>query len=296
MKYLYFSLQTLPALQTALAASTAARQGELQFRRFPDGESYLRILSDCRDQEVVVLHNLQDPDRDILALLFLATALKQQGAKRVGLVAPYLAYMRQDKAFQRGEVITSRIFAEMISSHFDWLITVDPHLHRFASLAEIYRIPCVTLHLAPVLHRWIKAHIKKPLLIGPDRESAQWVEAAGRDFDMPTLVLEKQRKGDREVQINMPALQQWHQHTPVLVDDIIASGHTLLTTINHLKSLGFDRCTCVAIHGIFAEQSYEKLQTSGADVITTTTIAHVSNQIDISAELVNALERFLYDG
>lgn len=295
MKYLYFSLQALPALRRALTSSLRARQGELQFRRFPDGESYLRILSDCRDQDVVVLHTLLDPDRDILALLFLATALKQQGAKRVGLVAPYLAYMRQDTAFQSGEVITSRIFAEIISAHFDWLLTVDPHLHRFASLEEIYRIPCMTLHLAPVLHRWIKAHIKNPLLIGPDRESAQWVETAGRDLDMPFLVLEKQRKGDRDVQINVPAMQQWQQHTPVLVDDIIASGHTLLNTMTQLKALGFRRCTCVAIHGIFAEHSYETLKASGADIITTTSIAHDSNQIDISASLVNAVESFLDD-
>lgn len=295
MTYLYFSLHSLPALTAALASSPSAQMGQLDYRRFPDGESYLQLCSDCQDKDVVVLHSFQNPDQDFLALLFLATALKQQGAKRVGLIAPYLAYMRQDVAFKPGELVTSQVFAHLISSHFDWLLTVDPHLHRIHALEQIYSIPCVTLHVAPLVHRWIKAHISRPLLIGPDSESAQWVELAAQTYGLPSLVLKKKRFGDREVQVTLPSMTQWHEHRPVLVDDIISSGHTLLNSIAQLQALGFKHCTCVTIHGIFAEDSYEKLKASGADIVSTTTLAHSSNQIDVSQTIVNALENFLHD-
>lgn len=295
MNYLYFSLQALPSLHSALATSSSASPGQMHYRRFPDGECYLQILSDCHDKDVVILHSFYAPDQDFLALLFLATALKQQGAKRVGLLAPYLAYMRQDIAFNPGELITSQVFAQLISNHFDWLLTVDPHLHRIQALEQIYSIPCVTLHVAPLLHRWIKDHIDRPLLIGPDSESAQWVELAAQTYGMPFLVLNKERLGDREVQISMPSMAQWHEHRPVLIDDIISSGRTLLNSIAQLQEAGFTQCTCVTIHGVFAEDSYEQLKASGADIVSTTSIPHCSNQIDISDTLVTALENFLHD-
>ncbi|MBL4608534.1 MAG: ribose-phosphate pyrophosphokinase [Pseudomonadales bacterium] len=293
MSYLYFSLQQHHPLWLGLAENASAREGKLSYRRFPDGETYLQVLSDCQDQDVIVLHTLNQPDEDILGLLFLATALKQQGAKRVGLVAPYLSYMRQDKAFKEGELITSRVFANLVSQHFDWLLTVDPHLHRYKALEEIYPIPCVTLHAAPLLHRWIKNTIQKPLLIGPDSESAQWVEQAAQDYGMPYLVLEKQRQGDREVLISLPDVAQWREHTPVLVDDIVSSGRTLLATIALLQDAGFSRCSCVAIHGIFAENSYEEIRAAGADMFTTNTIPHRSNKIDLNHLMINAIDDFM---
>jgi len=293
MAYLYFSIQEQAPLLAAFAKSSQAEKGSLSYRHFPDGETYLQILSDCNNKEVIVLHTLSQPNTDFLALIFLATALKQQGAKRVGLVAPYLGYMRQDKAFKEGELVTSRVFAGLISEHFDWLLTVDPHLHRFKSLEDIYSIPCITLHAAPLLHAWINENIHKPLLIGPDSESAQWVKQAAKNYGMPFLVLEKLRRGDRDVQISLPDITQWREHTPVLVDDIVSSGRTLIETIEQLRGMGFSDCSCVAIHGIFAENSYEEICARGVDMYTTNTIAHRSNRIDLNAFIIEAIEGFI---
>ena len=293
MAYLYFSLQKDLALLEALAKDPSAIEGLLSYRRFPDGESYLQILSDCQDKDVVVVHTLNQPDEDFLALIFLATALKEQGVKRVGLISPYLAYMRQDIAFKEGELVTSRVFARLISEHFDWLLTVDPHLHRFQSLAEIYTIPCVTLHAATLLHRWIKENVQKPLLIGPDSESVQWVEQAAEDYGLPFLVLEKERRGDRDVLVHIPDVSQWREHSPVLVDDIVSSGRTLLVTIEQLLDMGFSTCSCVAIHGVFAEDSYEKICATGSSMYTSNSIPHPSNKIDLNDFIIEAIDEFM---
>ena len=75
----------------------------LESRRFPDGESSLRVLDDVAECELIVGASLRDPDPQLPSLLFLADALHELGAVRVGLVAPYLPYMRQDARFHPGE-------------------------------------------------------------------------------------------------------------------------------------------------------------------------------------------------
>jgi hypothetical protein len=92
-----------------------------------------------KDRDIVLVCTLNDPDSKTLALLFAARNAKELGARSVGLVAPYLGYMRQDRRFREGEAITSAHFAALVSSSFDWLVTVDPHLHRRASAKRAHR-------------------------------------------------------------------------------------------------------------------------------------------------------------
>jgi ribose-phosphate pyrophosphokinase len=115
------------AQAAALATHLDARQLAVRSRRFPDGELYLRVEGDVSGASIVVVAGLRDPDPQAVGLLFLADCLRDLGAARVGLAAPYLPYMRQDHRFLDGEAITSRSFARLLSGCFDWIATVDPH-------------------------------------------------------------------------------------------------------------------------------------------------------------------------
>ena len=110
--------------------------------------------------------------------------------------------MRQDKQFNPGESVSSRYFAELISHYFDRLITVDPHLHRYQSLDEIYSIPSVVLHAIDPVSEWIKKNVNQPIIIGPDRESEQWAETIAKKINSPYIILDKIRKGDRLVEVS----------------------------------------------------------------------------------------------
>ena len=160
-------------LTAGLAELLGCETGELNTRQFPDGETYLRFATDLHKRSVAIVCTLAQPNEKILPLIFAAATARELGAARVGLVAPYLAYMRQDRRFNPGEAVTSRQMAHLVSGAFDWMVTVDPHLHRYSDLSEIYSIPTRVVHAAPLISRWIKANIEKPLIIGPDSESEQ---------------------------------------------------------------------------------------------------------------------------
>ena len=288
-----FSLHEDRGLALRLGESLGLVAGRLEMRQFPDGESYLRVLDDVKNRNVIVFADLYQPDRRTLPLLLLAETLRDLGAGEILLVAPYLPYMRQDKRFHPGEAVTSRYFATLLSRYFSALVTIDPHLHRYRDLAEIYDIPTRVGQAAPLIARWIAANVDKPVLIGPDSESEQWVAAVATQADAPFTVLSKTRHGDRDVDISVPHIERWQHHTPVLVDDIISSGHTMLETLSHLQRLGLPRAVCIAVHGIFAEGADDKLAALANRVATTNAIPHPSNAIDIAGLLaasVRALE------
>ena len=221
-------------------------------------------------------------------LTFAAATARELGAVRIGLVAPYLCYLRQDQRFRPGEAVTSRLFARMVSGTFDWLVTIDPHLHRLAALDAAYTIPTRTLHAAPLIAEWITKNVQRPVLIGPDVESEQWVGAIAASCQAPHVVLEKRRHGDRSVEISIPDMASWDGRTPVLVDDIISSARTMIETVSRLTHCGMGTPVCIGVHGVFAAQAHEALRSACPRIVTTNTILHQTNDIDVSPLLVDA--------
>jgi ribose-phosphate pyrophosphokinase len=278
-------------LAGALAAELGYEVGPVEMRQFPDRETYLRLLTSPSGRAVVIVCTLDRPNDKLLPLLFAAATARELEASKVGLVAPYLAYMRQDRRFKPGEAVTSRQVAHLLSGAFDWLIAVDPHLHRYGSLAEIYSIPTRIIHAAPLISQWIRMNVANPLIIGPDSESEQWVTAVAKDAGAPHSVLEKTRHGDRSVEIKLRDLDQWKGCTPILVDDIISSGRTMLEAVRLLAAQGWAAPVCIAVHGLFADQSDVLLVQAGARVVTSNSIPHLTNGIDLTALLVDAIKQ-----
>ncbi len=269
-----------------IAANINAELAEFTLRRFPDGETYLRITSDLLGKNCVFVCSLNQPDDKILALYYLSKLCRELGADKVTLISPYLSYMRQDTRFHEGEAITSEYFAQLLSKWFDELITVDPHLHRKHNMSELYSIPCKVLHSPPVIADWIKNNIKNPLLIGPDSESEQWVSDTARYIDAPYIILEKNRLGDKSVEISVPNVSKFVGRTPVLVDDIISTARTMIETVYHLIKAQMQPPVIIGVHAVFSGDAFQNLKDSGvSEIITCNTIPHITNRIDFSKEI-----------
>ncbi len=269
----------------------------LAWRHFPDGESLVALDDDLQGADVVLLASLHDPDSLALPLRFAAQTAREFGARSVGLVAPYLGYMRQDTRFHRGEAISARLFARFLEEAFDWLVTVDPHLHRYPRLDALYRIPVRQVSATPAVAGWIAREVPDAMLIGPDSESEQWVAGIAAQAHLPYQVLSKERHGDYDVRVSLPDATAANGRTPVLVDDIVSSGHTLLETLKHLQRLGLPAPVLVAIHPVFAGDAYARLQSAGlVRIVSTDTIAHASNTIPMGDALAVAVSELMARG
>lgn len=295
MKMIVFALPGNEDLTEKIAKHLNAEIGEATLRQFPDGESYVQIHSEIKGKCVVMVCTLHQPDAKLIPLYFFSKTAKELGAACTCLVAPYLAYMRQDKQFNPGEGITSTYFAQLISGFAETLTTVDPHLHRRSSLSEIYTVPNKLIHAASHISKWISANIEKPVLIGPDSESEQWVSQVAKEAGVPFTVLEKIRHGDRDVEVSIPDVENYKEHTPVLVDDIISTARTMIETVYHLKKAGMRPPVCVGVHAVFAGSAYTDLKNSGVHQIATcNTIPHESNQIDLSDILAREIKQLMH--
>ena len=287
-----FTLDSHPLLKP-LCDRLEGVPGQFDTRQFPDGETYLRITSPVAERDCIVLANLAHPNDKFLPLCFLLGTLRDLGAHSVGLVAPYLCYMRQDCRCVDGEAITSRLFADMLNRHMDWLVTVDPHLHRYRALSEIYSVPSQRVEGAHALAQWLSGQ-DKLLLVGPDAESEQWVARVAKDSGHPYVIGEKQRRGDRDVTVVLPDLSPYRALTAVVIDDVIASGQTILQCLYALKRGAIQRVSCAAVHGIFADGVDRRLLASGLDqLVTCNTIPHATNRIDIAPLLAPAVAGML---
>ncbi|MBI2271942.1 MAG: ribose-phosphate pyrophosphokinase [Bacteroidetes bacterium] len=292
MKSIVFALPGNGVLAKNIADAMQADMGEVVIRYFPDGEIYVRVLSEVKNRKVFLICTLSKPDEKLLPLYFLCKTIKSLDTSSVSVVAPYLSYMRQDAIFNPGEGITSEYFASLLSGFADSLITIDPHLHRRHSMAEIYSIPCTVIHASSLISAYINNHIPNPLLIGPDSESEQWVSEVAKNAHAPYVVLEKIRSGDKEVKITLPQLEKYKNHIPVLVDDIISTARTMIETVKHLKSEGMKPPICIGIHAVFSGDAFEELKKSGvSQIITCNTIPHVSNGIDVTALITENIDR-----
>jgi ribose-phosphate pyrophosphokinase len=275
-----------------LVESLSAEVGTLLVRQFPDRESYVRLGSSVEGRDVALVCTLDNPDPKLASLLFAADVVRDLGGKSVGLIAPYLAYMRQDCRFESGEAITSQRFAQLLSTSFDWLATVDPHLHRYRSLDEVYGIPTAVAHAAPLLSDWINRNVANPLIVGPDSESEQWVAQVAARANAPHVVFAKRRLGDRNVRIAAPELSVFRGRQPVLVDDIASSGTTLAEAAKRLEEAGFAKQIALVVHPIFAEGGLQLLQSANSRIVSCDTVAHSTNQVTV-VELIAAAIRQL---
>lgn len=289
-KSIIFSLPDNNQLASKLANKLNIELGYVVIREFPDGESYIRIDADVKNKIVILICTLSHPNCKILPLMFMAQTLKELGANKICLVSPYLPYMRQDKRFNPGEASTASLFAKFLSSWIDCLITIDPHLHRVKNLSDIYSIPTLTiLHATKKIAEWIHDHIDSPFLVGPDEESSQWISEIAEYAEAPFVICKKVRYGDRKVTVIMPDIKNLG-NVPILLDDIISTGTTMIATLQQVLSHGFKNPICMAVHALFDKETEKYLLLTGAkNIVTCNTVTHPSNKIDLSDVIVKGI-------
>jgi len=276
----------------ALAQALGVPWAVVQRHRFPDGESKLR-LPPALPAELLLLRGLHQPHDKLVELLITLPAARALGARRIVLVAPYLAYMRQDMAFTPGEAVSQRHIAALLASQVDGLITVDPHLHRIASLDEVMPgCPNRALTAAPLLGAWVAQRVPGALLLGPDEEALQWVAAAGAAHGLDHAVCHKQRLGDRDVRVALPDVPL-HGRAVVLMDDVASTGRTLVEAATAVLAAGAASVDVAVTHALFVGDAWAQLQAAGVrHVWSSDAVPHATAVVPITPLLAGAVRAF----
>ncbi|MBU0459373.1 MAG: ribose-phosphate diphosphokinase [Nanoarchaeota archaeon] len=280
-------------LAKKIAKQLKCKFSPLTIKSFPDGDIYLKYNTNLKKQKVVIVQSFQPhADMSLFDIIFAAETAKDLGAKKVILVAPYLGYMRQDKRFHSGECISSRVMAKLLNNSVDKLITIDPHIHRYKSLKDIFTIPAVNLTANNLIADYIEKHFKNEVIIGPDWESYQWAEAIAKRINVEATVLKKERFSSRHVEVKIVKKIPISMKNVVIVDDIISTGHTVIEAAKKAKQFGARSISVIGVHGLFVENALMKLRKAGIkNIITTNCIEGKTAKIDVGSLLVRELKK-----
>lgn len=274
-------------LGCAVARALAVPAHEVLLHRFPDRESLVRIPEPTRSRAVLV-RQLHDPNPKLFEVRLAVDALRRAGVRRVGLLAPYLPYMRQDAVFHPGEPVSQRVLADCLGTCLDEIVTLEPHLHRTRRLADVFACRARALPAAPLLAAFCRRARTAPLLVGPDVESGPWVRAVAVQAGLPWVVCSKQRLGDRRVRIELPSLPRTRR--ALLIDDIASSGITLAAVARALRRAGVRRVDAAVVHAVFAPGALARIRQAGvSSVVSCDTIPHPSNGIATARYFAQAL-------
>ena len=288
---LHFDDETAAAQRLGQAAQLPVKM--IDRHRFPDGELKLRLPVDGVGRlpaHVVLLRSLHDPNEKLVELLLTARAARTLGARHITLVAPYMAYMRQDIAFAPGEVVSQQVVGAFLAGLVDAVITVDPHLHRVATLQEAMAVPqAIVLSGAEPLADLIAQRRPGALLVGPDGESAQWIAQAAARHGFDHAVCTKVRHGDRDVTIELPPLHA-QGRAVVLLDDMASTGRTLAQAARLLLQDGAASVDVAVTHALIDAEALAALHAAGVgEFWSTDCVAHPTNAVAMAVELARGV-------
>jgi len=292
------ALQYLPA-SAAAAQRLAERLGlgcqAIAVHRFPDEE--LRVTVAPVMQTTIVFASLDKPNEKLVALLFASEALRRGGAMRLVLVAPYLCYMRQDKAFHEGEAISQKAIGHLLADAFDRVITFDAHLHRTKTIGEVFPgIEAEDLSAMPAIADTLRAGGLDPttVIVGPDEESLPWVGDLAVRLRTSYAVARKTRRGDNSVEMSFADPSVFHGRPALLVDDIASSGATLIACAQALHAAGAGTIDAIVTHALFAPELIGKLFAAGIrSVKSTDSVPHPTNAVALAPLLAEVLRQEL---
>lgn len=258
---------------------------EIESKRFPDGELYVRILEKIKGEDIYIIQTTY-PDENIVELFLLLDAVKRADAKSVTVIIPYFGYARQDKQFKEGEPISAAILAQLISTLCDKVITIDPHKEH---ILNFFTVPAESVSAVPSIVAYLK-NKEIDLVLSPDHGALNRAKKAAELLHCDVDYLEKKRIDGNTISIS-PKNLDVKGRTVAIIDDIISTGGTMAEAINQLRTQKAHTIYVACTHGLFAGSAIEKLQKAGCDeIIATDTIQSSFSIVSVTSVLNRIFE------
>ncbi len=267
-----------------LSKSLKSQIVDTLIKRFPDGELYIRILDNIQDEDIVLIQNTY-PDLNLIELLLMQDAIREAGANKIITIIPYFGYARQDKIFQKGEVISAKSLAKLISINSNQIVTIDPHKEH---ILDFFSIPASSISAINDLSCYLKDK-DLDLILAPDKGAVDRVKNAAKIINCDFDYMEKTRIDGYNIQVKPKNLDVKNKNIAI-IDDIISTGGTMAVSINELKKQKAKKIYVSCTHGLFIGDAIRKLNSVKCDeIISTDTILTQFSKV----KLANTISRFL---
>ncbi|MCX8182520.1 MAG: ribose-phosphate diphosphokinase [Candidatus Methanomethyliaceae archaeon] len=275
-----------------VAEILSVRRVDVEYKNFPDGESYLRLSEAVNGEDVVLIHTTYpQPDKRVLELLLLINTLKDLGARYVKAVVPYMAYARQDSRFREGEAISiNTIFKLIERAGADEFLTVD--IHKEFSL-KVFGIKAKNIPAAESIAEYLKdMDLVRPYILSPDKGALKIAQSIGERLGAEYGNFEKTRdrisgaitvKGERVEAKNRDI---------IIADDLISTGGTIASASKIVKGEGARRVIAVCTHPLLVGDALSKMKAAGVDeIIGTDTIESEVSRITVAKLIAKELSK-----
>ena len=270
-----------------LAAKVAKEMGatlaDVERKRFPDGEMYVRILTDTKGAEVAVIGNTRS-DADFVELLFLLNAAREAGASHVTAVLPYFGYSRQHMVYKPGEPVSSKVMTRAIENFSDRIICVEMHDEETIGFASH---PLDNLSVIETSSEYFR-NMKIDLILSPDDGGYGRAKKMAEILSIPAYYINKKRIDAKTVEMHLPEID-FSGKSILIVDDIISTGGTIIKAVKLLKDNGASRISVSAVHGVFAKDSDKIIEPLVDLLAVSDTIDGDHSLISVAGDISRAL-------
>jgi len=264
----------------------------VEFKQFPDGESYIRFEGNVENDDVVIVQSTGPPQNENLIQLFLmADNAKDLAAKRITAVVPYFAYSRQDKRFRPGETFSAKTVVKLLQAcGVSKIFTVNAHN---PSLLKTLSLPVEDLSAIGLLAEHFKKQgFKRAFSLSMGKKGLDTAREASKVLEGSHDYIPTQR--DRVTgNVTIESRQLPIQNRDVIIfDDVISSGGTMMKVVAWAKEQGAKRVYAACVHPLLIGDAKEKILASGADgIVGTDTVPSPVSVVSVATLIVQALKK-----
>ena len=267
-----FTGNASPELAEKIAAYMGVELGEIDIKRFPDGEVFVKVIDNIRGKDVFVVQpTCNPPNENIMELLVMIDAMKRASAERITAVIPYYGYARQDRKDQPRVPITAKLVANLLAAAgVDRLLTVDLHAQQ---IQGFFDIPVDHLYGFPVIGKYLSdKNFKNPVVVAPDTGGVKAAYAYAQHLESGLAVVAKQRLGPSEVEA-FTLVGNVDGCTAIMVDDMTTTAGTLCSAANLLREHGAAEIYAAVSHATITEKGVDRLKNSAIkELVVTDTV------------------------
>jgi ribose-phosphate pyrophosphokinase len=290
---LVFAGSTSPRLTASICRHLELTPGKAEVLRFSEGTLFVRVLENVRGRNVYVVQSTVFPTNDsFMELLFWLDALRRASAASITAVVPYFSYGKGDKKDEPRVSIRARVCADAIeAAGADRVVTMDLHAPQ---IQGFFRVPVDDLYALPLLcDALAELALAEPVVVSPDAGFAKRARRFARRLGAPFAIIDKVREDHSEIPRAADVIGEVDGKDAVIVDDFTVSGGTLVAAAEELVARGARSVTAAITHGVLAEGSTARLDSSPIErLIMTDTVETQPVQLSSKIQLVSVAPLF----